>query len=93
MFVRELSPVPCSMVDFLAAWSKLFLTASFVINSSILLPGVLTFWGGCIGLCSDLGVFFSLWSDMGVFFSDFVLCSMFCRLLTDYFVYFECIEL
>ena len=52
------------MVDFLAAWSKSFLIASFIIKSG---TGVLTFWVGFIRLCSDLGVFFLLNSDLGVF--------------------------
>ena len=60
LFVRGLSPLPCSMVVFLAAWSKSYLVASFVTNSCILRSGVLTFWGGFIRLCCDLGVFFSV---------------------------------
>ena len=90
LFIRGLSPLPCSMVDFLAAWSKSFLVASFVIKSG---TGVLTFWGGFIRLCSDLGVFFLLNSDLGVFSVWLcVLCSMGHRLLTDYFICFEGLE-
>ena len=60
ILVRGLSPITCSIVDYLAAWSKSFLVASFVINSGILLTGVLTFWGEFIILCSNLGVFLSV---------------------------------
>ena len=42
-FVRGLSPLPWSMIDFLAAWFKLFLTVSFVVNSATLLTGAFTF--------------------------------------------------
>ena len=57
IFVTGLCPLPCSTVDFLAARSKSFLVVTFVINSGILLTDVLTFWGGSIRLCSDMGCF------------------------------------
>ena len=66
LFVRELSPLHCSMVGFFAASFKSFLIVFFIINSGVLLTVVLAFWGRFIRLFSDLamplllGVIFSV---------------------------------
>ena len=84
LFIRGLSHLPCSMVDFLGAWSNSFLIAFFVMNSGLLLTGFLIFDAGLLG-CVLIWGCFCLWHC--------VLCSMGYYLWNDYVVYIEGLEL
>ena len=71
LFVSGLSLLPSFLVGFLAAWFKSFLVVSFVINSGILLIGVLTFLGGLIRLFSDFAMLVFLVLIFPVIFAAF----------------------